>query len=420
MSYRHRMQQEQQKRVNIERGQNILVQVTREPVGNKGVRVTTRVSIPGRFIVLMPFDGRIGVSRKIANVRERKRLRRLVRSLIPKGFGAIIRTVAENKDEGVLKQDIQQLNDTFRDIEQKSKGEQTSKLVFKELSISTSVIRDLFTADVDKVYTDSKKLFKDIQRYVSWAAPNLVEKVQLYDGKEPIFDKFGIEQEIETTLSRKVPLPSGGYIIVENTEAMVVIDVNSGRYAAKSDQELNSLRTNLEAAREIARQVRLRDLGGILVVDFIDMHEERNRKKVYDEAKKEFKRDRARSTMLPISEFGLLQVTRQRMRQTLLHSVSEPCPSCAGTGMVQSKHTILSTIERWIRRARMTLRERRFILEVNPLMVDNLTEGFISPLRRMQLKYGMLLKLQPDEDLGADEFRLFSVKQQKDVTDQLR
>lgn len=420
MNARHQMQQEQQRRVNIQKGQNILVQVTREPVGNKGVRVTTRISLPGRFLVLIPFDGRIGVSRKVQNIRERRRLRRVVKSLLPEGFGAIIRTVAENKDETLIKQDLQSLIDTYKEIEQKAKTEKAPILAFKDLSISTSVIRDLFTRDVEFVYTDSKKLFKDIGRYVSWAAPNLLEKVVLYDEKEPIFDKFGIEQEIETTLSRKVYLPSGGYLIIEHTEAMVVVDVNSGRYAAKSDQELNSLRTNLESAREIARQVRLRDLGGIIVIDFIDMHEDRNKKKVYDEIRKEFKRDRAKSTILPLSDFGVMQITRQRMRQTLLHSVSEPCVACSGTGMVQSKHTIMSTIDRWLRRAKTTLGERKFILEVNPLMEHNLTEGLFSPIWKMGWKHHISVKVVGDDEIGVDEFKLLSVKQKKDVTADLK
>lgn len=420
MNARHAMQQEQQRKVNIQKGQNILVQVTREPVGNKGVRVTTRISIPGRFLVLIPFDGRIGVSRKVQNIRERRRLRRIVKSLLPEGFGAIIRTVAENKEETLIMQDLQSLIDTYKDIESKAKTEKAPILVFKELSISTSVIRDLFTRDVERVYTDNPKLFKEISRYITWAAPNLLEKLTLYKDKEPIFDKFGIEQEIETTLSRKVYLPNGGYVIIEHTEAMVVVDVNSGRYAAKSDQELNSLRTNLESAREIARQIRLRDLGGIIVIDFIDMHEDRNKKKVYDEMRKEFKRDRAKSTVLPLSDFGLMQITRQRMRQTLLHSVSEPCPACSGTGMIQSKHTIMSTLDRWVRRAKTTLGERRFILEVNPLMEANLNEGFWSPLRAMEWKHKVLLKVQGDDEVGVDEFKVFSVKQQKDVTAELK
>src|SRR5579883_2281994 len=271
------------RKVNIQKGQNIIVQVTREPVGKKGVRVTTRVSLPGRFLVLIPFEGRVGVSRKVQSIRERKRLRRLVRSMLPEGFGAIIRTVAENKDEALIKQDLQSLLDTYKEIEQKAKTENPPTVLFKESSISTSVIRDLFTREVERVIIDNKKLYKEISRYISWAAPGFVDKVKLYEESVPVFDKYGIEREIETTMSRKVYLPSGGYIIIEHTEAMVVVDVNSGKCASKADQELNSLRSNMEAAREIARQVRLRDLGGIIVIDFIDVHDDRNKKKIYDE-----------------------------------------------------------------------------------------------------------------------------------------
>jgi len=414
---RGRQQQQPDRKVSIQKGQNILVQVTREPVGKKGVRVTTRISLPGRFVVLIPFEGRIGVSRKVQSVRERKRLRRVVKSILPQGFGAIIRTVAENKDEALLQEDIKSLLDTYNEIEKKSKAQEAPIVVFKESSITTSVIRDLFTRDVERVYIDNKKLFKDISRYIDWAAPGMAEKVILYEGKEPIFDKFGIEREIETTMNRKVYLPGGGYIIIEHTEAMVVVDVNSGKCASKADQELNSLRSNMEAAREIARQVRLRDLGGIIVIDFIDVHDERNKKKIYDEVRKEFRRDRAKSTILQLSDFGLMQITRQRMRQTILHSVSEPCPACGGTGMVQSKHMVINSIERWLRRVKTNSQEKKFILSLHPLMADYLNEGMISRLTRMKFRFRLSVKLQPDEALSIDEYSFFSVKQQKDITE---
>ena len=408
------------RKVNIQKGQNIIVQVTREPVGKKGVRVTTRVSLPGRFLVLIPFEGRVGVSRKVQSIRERKRLRRLVRSMLPEGFGAIIRTVAENKDEALIKQDLQSLLDTYKEIEQKAKTENPPTVLFKESSISTSVIRDLFTREVERVIIDNKKLYKEISRYISWAAPGFVDKVKLYEESVPVFDKYGIEREIETTMSRKVYLPSGGYIIIEHTEAMVVVDVNSGKCASKADQELNSLRSNMEAAREIARQVRLRDLGGIIVIDFIDVHDDRNKKKIYDEVRKEFRRDRAKSTILQLSDFGLMQITRQRMRQTILHSVSEPCPACGGTGMVQSKHTIMSRIEGWMRRVKTNSKERKLILSVHPFMVDYLNEGFIKRITRLKWKFGLSIKLQPDDTLSVDEYKVFSVKTQKDITEQYK
>ncbi|RCK71917.1 MAG: Cytoplasmic axial filament protein CafA and Ribonuclease G [Ignavibacteriae bacterium] len=401
----------------IKKGQEIIVQVTKEPVGKKGVRVTSEVSLAGRFLVLMPFNNKIGVSKKITNFKEKRRLRRIVRNILPEGFGAIIRTVAMDQDEDLLKQDLEDLIKKWREIEQTIKNETPPALIYKDLSTTSSVIRDLFSEDVERVVVDSKKLHREIRLYVKWVAPNMVDKIEYYKGKEPIFDAFGIEKDIAVSLSRKVWLKSGGYIIIEQTEAMVVIDVNSGRYAAKKEQEMNSLRTNLEAAREIARQLRLRDIGGIIVVDFIDMEDEKNKKKVYDELKKEFKKDRAKVTVLPLTEFSIAQITRQRIRQSILHSFSEPCPVCGGGGLVLSKASVVNHIERWIRRFKADSKEYRLRLFVHPSLVSYLKEGTISKLTRLMMKFRLIIKLMEDPSLGIDEFRFYSVKQNKDITD---
>jgi ribonuclease G len=403
---------------DLKRGQDIIVQVTKEPVGNKGVRVTSEISLPGRFLVLLPFDGKIGVSKKISNFREKRRLRRIVRSMLPAGFGVIIRTVAQDKDETLLKQDIESLLKTWHDIEQAIKTEKAPTLLYKDLATTSSVIRDLFTESVERVVVDSKKLHKEIRAYVNLVSPNLLDKIELYSRREPIFDVFGIEKEIATCLNRKVWLKSGGYIIIEQTEAMVVIDINSGRYAAKREQEQNSLRTNLEAAREVCRQIRLRDIGGIIVADFIDLDEEVNRKKVYDELRKEFRRDRAKVSVLPMTEIGLVQITRQRIRQNILHSFSEPCPVCGGGGLVQSKSSIVNQIERWIRRLKAESREFRLRLIVHPNVSAYLREGTISRLMKMKLKYRVLIQLEEDSKLPLPEFHVYSLKQKKDITDQ--
>ena len=403
---------------DLKRGQDIIVQVTKEPVGKKGVRVTSEVSLPGRFLVLLPFDGKVGVSKKLINFREKRRLRRVVRSILPQGFGVIIRTVAQEKDEAALKQDLDNLVSVWREIEKSVKTEQAPAVLYKDLSTTSSVIRDLFTDDVDRVTTDSKRLFKEIRAYVKSVSPRLLDKVELYKESGPIFDVSGVEKEISTALSRKVWLKSGGYVIIEQTEAMFVIDVNSGRYAAKREQELNSLRTNLEAAREICRQIRLRDMGGIIVIDFIDLEDERNKKKVYDELRKEFRKDRAKISVLPMTEIGLVQITRQRIRQNILQSFSEPCPVCGGGGLVQSKSSIISQIERGIRRFKSETRELRLVLTVHPSIADYLHEGAISRLTKLKLKYFILVKLKTDTKLPVAEFSFFSPKQKKDVTEQ--
>jgi ribonuclease G len=401
----------------LKKGQEIIVQVTKEPMGKKGVRVTSEVSLAGRFLVLLPFDGKIGVSKRINNFREKRRLRRIVRSILPEGFGAIIRTVAQVQEENLLRQDLEDLIKKWREIEQSVKSEEPPTLIYKEMSTISSVLRDLFTEDVEKVVVDSKKLYKEIRLYVKWIAPHMVDKVEYYKDKEPIFDAYGIEKELATSLSRKVWLKSGGYIIVEQTEAMVVVDVNSGRYAAKKDQEQNSLKMDLEAAREICRQLRLRDIGGIVVIDFIDLEDERNKKKVYDELKKEFKKDRAKVTVLPLTEFGIAQITRQRIRQSILHSFSEPCPVCGGGGLVLSKSSVLNHIERWIRRFKPDAHELRIKLRVHPSMSAFLREGTFSRLTKLMFRFRLILKIEEDPNIGVDEFQVYSFKQKKDITD---
>ena len=408
----------QQAVVNLQKGQKILVQITKEPVGKKGVRVTSEIALPGRFLVLLPIDGKVGVSKKIANFKERRRLRRIVRSMLPQEFGAIIRTVADGRPEEMIRQDLEELLKVWRTIEKTVKAEEPPALIYKDMDTTSSVIRDLFSNEVAGVRVDDKKLYKEIRAYVQWMSPNMLSRLEFYRGKEQIFDKYGVEKDIQSLMSRKVWLKSGGYIFIEKTEAMTVIDVNSGRYAAKREQEQNSLRTDLEAAREVCRQLRLRDIGGIIVVDFIDLEDEKNKKKVFDEMKKEIRKDRAKTTVLPMTEFGLVQMTRQRIRQSVQMSFSEACPTCGGTGFVQSKTTTINHIERWIRRFKAESREFRLVLKVHPTVAEYLSHGTISRLTKVMFKFFVKVKLEPDQNLPVDEFRFLSVKQKKDITQQ--
>ncbi|MEX1274923.1 MAG: Rne/Rng family ribonuclease [Bacteroidota bacterium] len=406
--------------INIEKGQEILVQITKEPIGKKGVRVTSEISLPGRFLVLLPFDGKIGVSKKLVDYKEKRRLRKVVRSILPEGFGAIIRTVAEGKEDALIKQDLEEQIRVWRTIEKAVKTETAPALVYKDMTTTSSVIRDLFGDKVEHVVVDDRKLIKEIKAYVQWMSPDMLDRVELYKSKEPIFDKYGVEKDIQALMSKKVWLKSGGYVIIEKTEAMTVIDVNSGRYAAKREQELNSLRTNLEASREICRQLRLRDIGGIIVIDFIDLDDEKNKKKVYDEMKKELRKERAKVTVLPLTDFGLMQITRQRIRQNVQMSFSDTCPTCGGTGLVQSKTSTLNQIERWIKRFKSESREFRVQLRVNPAIAIYLTHGTISRLTKIMFKFFVRIKLVQDPALPMDEFRFISVKQDKDITDQYK
>jgi len=412
-----RVQRFPQREIHLERGKSIIVQVTKEPVGKKGVRVTSKVSLPGRYLVLLPFDGRIGVSKKLYNFREKKRLRRIVKSMLPEGFGVIIRTVAEGKDEELLKNDLGQLIKTWREIEKSVKNDQPPILLYKDLSTVSSVIRDLFNSDVQRVVTDSRKLYKEITAYVKWFAPVLVDKIEYYRGTQPVFDVFGVAKDIQESLGRRVPLRSGGYLVIDVTEAMTVIDVNSGRYAANKEQEQNSLRTDLEASREIIRQLRLRDIGGIIVVDFIDLEDERNKRKVYEELRREFRRDRAKTTVLPMTEFGLVQITRQRIRQSIMQSFSETCPVCAGTGTVQSRATVLTEITGWLGRFKSEGHGRRLKLIVHPYLASYLKEGSPSRLFGLIWKNKLLIKLESDVKVPVNSFKIFSRSDNREITD---
>jgi len=380
---------------NLERGQDIIVQITKEPVGNKGFRVTSKVSIPGRYLVLIPFEKKIGLSKKIYNPKEKRRLRSIVKSTLPKGFGIIIRTVAAGQEESLILDDLNTLIKTWNEIQAKLKTAKSPFLLHKDVSTTSSVVRDLFKEDISKVIIDSKKIYKEIKLYVDDSSPEFSEKVQ-----------------------RKVWLKNGGYIIIEATEAMTVVDVNSGKYAKHRDQEVNSLNTNLESAKEIVRQIRLRDIGGIIVIDFIDLYDEKNRKRLYEEVKKEFKNDRAKATILPVSEFGIVEITRQRVRQNIIHTISDTCPMCKGTGHVQSKATFMNRMERWIRRYKGGNNGISISLKVNPYIKNYLTEGFVSKLTQMKIKNLLLIKLEEDESLALDEFRVYSKKLNKDITEE--
>lgn len=391
----------------LRKGEEILVQITKEPVNNKGVRVTSSVSLPGRFCVLLPFDNKIGISKKISDYKERRRLRHIARGILPPNFGLIIRTVAKDQTEEAVKEDLNNLVKTWQSIEATAKSEEPPTLVYQDLSTTDSVIRDLLTSDVSKVFVDSKKLYKQIKNYVQVVQPDLLEKIELYKSSSSIFDEFKIEEQITTLLGRKVPLPSGGYLIIEHTEAMVVIDVNSGRYARSKEQEQNSLKTDLEAAREIARQLRLRDIGGIIVVDFIDLEEEKNRKKIYDELKKEFRKDRSKVSVLPMSDFGLVQITRQRIRQNIMQAMKDVCPVCGGSGFMTKESHLVYDIEHWLRKYRKYFGGVSLIIKCHPTDANRLQNKTFT---KIQLKYLVKFSIEEDPGIPMGRFKFFSKK----------
>jgi len=401
----------------LKKGENIVVQIIKEPVKDKGVRVSSAISIPGRFCVLLPFDGKIGISKKISDFKERKRLRKIAREIIPDNCGLIIRTAAKDQEEKLLAGDLKYLVNTWEDIQDAMKQNEPPSILYSDLSTTISVIRDYFTPDISKIFIDSKSIFKEIKNYIKFIQPELIDKIEYYKGFIPIFDEFKIEEQIKTLMGRRVPLPNGGYIIIDHTEAMVVVDVNSGRYAAKKEQELNSLKTDLEAAREIARQLRLRDIGGLIVVDFIDLEDEKNRKKIYDELKKEFKRDRAKTALLPMTEFGLMQITRERIRENIMQSTHEVCSYCNGTGLLSKKSNVLHEIEEWIKRYKTEVKFSSLILKINPSLAGNFNEGRISFLWKLQLKYFIRLAIETDEKINVQYFRVINKKTSEDITE---
>jgi ribonuclease G len=404
----------------LKKNQEILVQITKEPISTKGPRGTSELSLPGRFTVLIPDDDHIGVSRKIKDWSEKRRLKRLTREVKPDNFGVIVRTVAKGKGEAEVKNDIKQLIRLWEKILQTSQKTKAPALIHREMGITSSLIRDLFSEDVDRLVIDSKREYKKILSYVKSVSPGLRSKIELYDERTPIFDAFQIEKEIEKAYSRRVELKAGGSIIIDHTEALVAIDVNSGRYVGRRNQEETVFKINMEAAREIARQLRLRDLGGIIVVDFIDMAIAKNRKKVEDELYAATRRDRSKMNFSTLSEFGLLEMTRQRVRPSLLYTFSEACPICNGIGRVQGRDTTVTKIERWFRRARAASRQRRFLLYAHPSVEEYLLEEDSFRLKLLQKSARIKIVLKKDPDLPVEEYRIFSTKSGEDITEQFK
>jgi len=411
---RRRRPQTHSRNTSLKKNQEILVQITKEPIGSKGSRLTTAISLPGRFLVLVPHNNTVGISRKISDPAERRRLRMLAKSLRPDGFGLIIRTVAMGKDVQTIKSDMDNLLRTWARVEERSKIEKAPSLIHKDMGITSSVIRDLFSPDINSLVVDSRKLYGEIKRYLKEVSPGLLPKLTLYREKPPIFDTFKIEDEITKSFSRKIWMKSGGHLIFDQTEALFVVDVNSGRSISQRDHEKNALQIDLESAREIARQLRLRDIGGIIVIDFIDLQKDQNRKRLVSEFRRELHKDRAAFDLLPMNDFGLVSLTRERVRPSLLYRYSEACPRCGGLGRIPAKSTIITQIERRIQHLKSKSRQRRFVLYVHPDLVGYLTSGLKSRIRQLMLKHLITIKVRPAEDLKDEDFKLLSPRESRE------
>jgi ribonuclease G len=402
----------------LKKGQTLLVQVTKEPISTKGCRVTAQISLPGRFLVYMPFASKVGVSRKIESKELRAKLRDLVTGMLAKDSGGmIVRTVAEGVTEEHFRHEVESLLNIWRKINRKKTFVRAPALVQRETSLTRGIIRDLFSAKVDALHVDSKELFNEIEAYLKQVDPELVGRVNPYHEPVPLFDKFDIENEIRDLFKARCDLPTGGYIIIQPTEALVSIDVNTGRYTGKKDPEKTILKTNLEAAREVARQIRLRDIGGIIVCDFIDMETRQNRDRVLQELRQHLGRDRARTKAFAVSELGLIEMTRQRVRPSLWHSMTTECPACSGTGRVFTPEIVARRLERSLRRAGRERRERQLSVRVHPEVALYLLEEEPRLIPNLGKLTNLELELRDDPMMRLDEFRLMSRPGGRDVTE---
>src|ERR687886_1560061 len=391
----------------LKRGQDMLVQVSKEPISTKGPRVTAQISLAGRFLVYMPFASRVGVSRKIGDRAERQRLREQVQAVLPSDSGGVIvRTVGEDVTQETFKRELSTLMNQWKRIKRKTHFLRAPSLVHRETSLTRGLIRDLFSTKVDALTVDSKQVYNEIVEYLKGIAPELIERVKLYDDQAPLFDKAGIEPEIRDLFKRRCELPSGGYLVIEQTEALVSIDVNSGRYTGKKDPEKTILKTNTEAAREVARQLRLRDIGGIIVCDFIDMESKQNRDKVLQELRTHLARDRARTKAFAVSDLGLVEMTRQRVRASHYHSMTEPCPTCAGTGRVFTPESTVRRMERSVRRMAVEGKKDNLIVKLHPEVAMYVLESEQDLMRKLEKGVGFALELRDDPLLKPDEFKL--------------
>ena len=403
----------------LKRGQDLIVQVSKEPISTKGPRVTAQVSMAGRFLVYMPFAERVGVSRKIGDREARKRLRAQVEEVLPKDSGGVIvRTVGEDVTKEILERELTTLIGQWKRIKRKTHFVRAPVLIHRETSLTRGLIRDVFSTKVEQVTVDSKQVHNEITEYLKGIAPELIDRIKLYEEETPLFDTANIEQELRDLFKRRCDLPSGGYLIIEPTEALVSVDVNSGRYTGKKDPEKTIFKTNFEAAREIARQARLRDLGGIIVCDFIDMETKANRDKVLQELRTHLGRDRARTKAFAVSELGLIEMTRQRVRQSHLQNMTEACPTCRGTGRVFTAETIARRVERSVRRAGLEGKRDSMVVRVHPDVAMYILENEKDLIKKLEKAVGFGLEFRDDPLLNPDEFKLVVKSAGRDVTQQ--
>ena len=389
-------------------GQEVLVQIAKEPISSKGPRLTAEISFAGRYLVLIPFADKVSVSQKIKSTEEKARLRQLIQSIKPKNFGVIVRTVAEGKRVAELDNELKTLVKCWEDASLKLQKSQLPALIFEETARTVGLLRDIFNPSFAHIHVNDEEVYQQIYNYVSLIAPECKDIVKLYKGALPIFDNFAITKQIKGSFGKTVSFKSGAYLIIEHTEALHVIDVNSGnRYKSADGQESNALDVNMYAAEEIARQLRLRDMGGIIVIDYIDMQLADNRQKLYDRMRELMQHDRAKHNILPLSKFGLMQITRQRVRPALDIATAETCPTCYGKGEIKPSILFTDRLEDKIAYLVHKLRVTRFSLHVHPFIAAYINKGFFSLKWQWRLKYAFRFNLIPNQSLAFLEYRFY-------------
>jgi ribonuclease G len=390
----------------LSQNQPVLVQIAKEPISSKGPRITSEISIAGRYMVLVPFSDKVSVSQKIRNPEERDRLKKLVNSIRPAHFGFIVRTVAENKGVSEIEADIADLMNKWKELCQAIVGASAPIKIHGELDRTSAILRDLLNDSFSSIQVNDQGLYDEIRNYLSTIAPTKVNILKLYKGKIPVFDHFGIERQIRASFGKNVTMKSGAYLVIEHTEAMHVIDVNSGtRSKGEGNQDQNALEVNLEAASEVARQLRLRDMGGIIVVDFIDMVNPDNRKLLFDRLRDEMATDRAKHQILPPTKFGLVQITRQRVRPEMNVKTAEKCPSCNGTGEIGTTVTLVDEIEAKLKFIMREQNEKKITLSTNPYLAAYFTSGLMSPRTKWFLKYKKWINVRSVDSYSMLEYR---------------
>jgi ribonuclease G len=401
-------------------GSDIIVQVTKGPIGTKGPRVTTNLVLPGRYLVLLPNSDQSGISRKIENQEERQRLKKILRKLtIPEGMGVIMRTVGEGQRERYFIRDLALLLEEWRDIQDKIKTQPSATCVFQEPDLIERTVRDFLTEDVERIVVDSHPAYDRMRQMISKISKRSAEKIKVYSDHQPVFDRFGITKQLESTFSRQVHLKSGGYIVVDETEALVAIDVNTGRHKSSKDQESTILKVNLEAAEEISRQLRLRNMGGLIVLDFIDMKHPRDRQQVYQKMKEGLRRDRAKTHLLPISQLGLMEMTRQRHSESVRASVYDDCPYCRGRGKVKSSLTMSVEIQRKLQEI-LKKRHRdesdfQLRIVVHPSILSRLRNEDEKLLIELEKRYFGRLSFRAEPSMHAEHFKIVNIANNEEL-----